>query len=190
MQPHFFRLVPFGISGPGSDNIAAPLAIEISGTVTLEAGTLNVIYNLSGATERVKSAAAGARPSRQHDLWRSTCFELFVKTPTATEYWEYNLAPNRDWNVYHFTGYRSALQQEPQITAINITPALAHTRLASLHAALPLPPSLLARTLAVGISSVIEDAHGHLHYFALQHGGKADFHDPANFVLSLDPASA
>lgn len=189
MHTHSFRLVPFVVQG-GPICPATP-AIEITGMLALEAGALSVLYDLSGAAEQVRYAAISAQPSRKNDLWRTTCFELFVKLPGGSEYWEYNLSPSRDWNAYHFTGYRSQLQPEVHVTGIDIVTEVAQARLASLQARLPLPPSLLNRKLAVGISSVIEDAEGNMHYFALRHSGvKPDFHDPAGFVLSLEPVSA
>ena len=190
MRSHFFRLVPFAIPGVPIGTIPASLEIEITGTVALEAGALNVIYCISGATERVKYARAGTQPSRKNELWRTTCFELFMKVPAGSEYWEVNLAPSRDWNMYHFTGYRSALQQELLVTDINIATEVAQSRLVSLRATLPLPLSVVGQKLALGISSVIEDHDGNLHYFALRHCGiKPDFHDPAGFDITLDPSS-
>ena len=187
MRLHFFRLMPFTLPAVPSNPV---LAIEITGTVAFDAGAVNVVYRLNGATERVKYDALHASPSRKNELWRTTCFELFIKTPGRPEYWEYNLGPSGDWNVYRFTGYRSALQQEPLVTSISIGAEIVQSRLASLQATVALPPLLVGQKLAIGISSVIEDTAGNLHYFALRHGGaKPDFHDPAGFVLSLDPAS-
>lgn len=186
MRAHFFRLVPFTVPGA-----AAPLAIQITGTVALGTGVVDITYLLSGATQHVKYASAGTQASRQNDLWRTTCFELFMKLPASPEYWEYNLAPNGDWNVYRFTGYRSALQPELQITKLHLVAGISPAGLASLQGKLPLPSSLADQQLVVGISSVIEDHEGRLHYFALRHGGaKPDFHDPTGFDIKLGPAPA
>jgi hypothetical protein len=182
MASHSFRLVPFAAP--------APLDVEITGTVALEVDVLSVTYRISGAIDQIKVAAPRAQPSRKDELWRTTCFELFVKLPERAEYWEYNLSPSRDWNVYRFTSYRSALQQEPQIADINVATETAQTHLTSVRAALPLPAALREQKLVIGVSSVIEDARGNVHYFALRHdGAKPDFHDPAGFVLSLEPAA-
>ena len=191
MPAHAFRLVPFAVPGAPSGANAASLDIEITGTIALDAGTVNVTYRISGATDRVKYASASAQPARKHELWRTTCFELFLRSPASVEYWEVNLAPSRDWNVYRFTTYRSALQQEPDIADIMITTEVAPAGLTSVRATLPLPPSLVGQKLAVGISSVIQERSGEVHYFALRHGGtKPDFHDPAGFDIKLDPTSA
>lgn len=182
MRAHEFRLVPF----------QTPMfAIEITGSVAFQSGALSVTYRIGGAVEHVKYTGAAARPARKNELWRSTCFELFAKLPDSTEYWEYNLAPNGDWNAYRFTRYRGELHPEAQIADIKIATTSSPSGLASLSVKLPLPSPLLGRKLAIGISSVIEDRDGNVHYFALRHGGtKPDFHDPFGFLIEIDPASA
>lgn len=190
MRSHIFRLVPFGVIEPRVDTMSAALNIEITGTVELEGAALNVAYQISGAPEQVKAASNHPQPTRKNDLWRTTCFELFMKAPAASEYWEVNLAPSCDWNMYHFTGYRSALQPELQIADIKITPEVNQTHFTGLRATLPVPPPLLSQPFAMGICCVIEDIEGKLHYFALRHDGvKPDFHNPAGFVLSFDPTT-
>ncbi len=191
MRAHFFRLVPFDAPGVPLRTTTPMLDIEITGTAAFDTSIVNVVYHINGATEHVKFNSTNAHPSRKNELWRTTCFELFLKVPTRAEYWEVNLAPSRDWNVYRFTDYRSTLQPELLITDISITTEVAQSRLASLSATLPLPLPVVGQQLIIGISSVIEDTAGNLYYFALQHSGvKPDFHDPAGFVLSFDPASA
>lgn len=188
MSPPTFRLVPFVSPESTANNLAPAPELEITGTVLLDNDIINVSYQISGAADCVKYTAPGAAPSRKNALWRTTCFELFLKLPGRKEYWEYNLSPSGDWNVYRLTSYRSELQQEAEITGITIATDIAQGHLAALRAALPLSPLLADRRLVIGISCVIEDAEGNIHYFALRHGGtKPDFHDPAGFVLSLDP---
>ncbi len=181
MPAQFFRLVPFALS----------LDVDITGTVALANDSLNVTYVIAGAAERIKFASASPQPSRKSELWRTTCFELFMKLPITTEYWEFNLAPSLDWNAYRFTNYRSALQQEAHIADIKIATEVANRNLTRLQATLPLPLRVVGQPLAIGISSVIEDREGNMHYFALRHAGiKPDFHDPAGFDIKIDPASA
>lgn len=186
MNAQEFCLKPFRASATPDGHHTAP-DIEITGTVAVSSDSVNVTYLISGAHDRVKSAGVGSQPSRKNDLWRTTCFELFVKAPVGNPYWEYNLSPNGDWNIYRFTAYRSPLQQETHITDIAIATARARGHLTRLQAVLPLPPPLIGKPLAIGISSVIEDTAGNLFYFALQHNGdKPNFHDPSGFVLRFE----
>lgn len=45
-------------------------------------------------------------PQRLHELWKETCFEAFVSVRGAVKYWELNLSPKGNWNVYEFEDYR------------------------------------------------------------------------------------
>jgi hypothetical protein len=184
MTPLPFRLVPFETPSTSA------LDLHISGTLARTADALQLAFALRGVVERVKFAAATAHASRKNELWRTTCFELFVKIPDDARYWEYNLAPSGDWNAYRLAGYRAGLQPETEVADINVETERAGSDLKGLRAALPLPATARNRRLAVGISSVIEDRSGAIHYFALRHGGaKPDFHDPASFTLALDPTT-
>jgi hypothetical protein len=178
-----FRLVPFD-TPPGDS-----LDLEITGTLLRSADHLDVTFSLRGRTDRVKFAARAAHPTRRDGLWRSTCFELFLKPENAVCYWEYNLAPSGHWNAYRLAGYRAGLQAEAEIADIKVDTALAGATLAGVRARLPIPPGAAMRSVAIGISGVIEDSTGVIHYYALRHAGtKPDFHDPASFTIALDSA--
>ncbi len=180
MSSQPFQLLPFA----GTDVL--PLAI--SGTATLRAGFLDVDFRLTGAAQVLFPAPRGAG-ERKDNLWRSTCCEAFIKPSDSTEYWEYNLAPSGDWNVYRFTDYRAELRHETWITRIAID-AVA-TPEPRLRAALPVPPPLAGQTLGLALSCVVEDLQGGLHYFALRHcGTKPDFHHPESFCLRLTPTAS
>lgn len=60
-------------------------------------------------------------PARTDQLWLSTCFEFFLGTPTSSQYWEWNVSPSADWNVFHFTGYRESKREEERIENIKPT---------------------------------------------------------------------
>ena len=187
----YFRLVPFNASAKSTRDTAPALAVDISGILVSQDSSLSVSYQITAPSNTVKHTTPNPHPSRKNDLWRTTCFELFAKPFTGTEYWEYNLAPSGDWNAYRFTAYRSELQAEEQISDIAIETEIANSTLVGLKAVLPLPTALVGQKLAIGITCVIEDTAGNMHYFALHHpGAKPDFHDPAGFVLTFDPASA
>lgn len=43
---------------------------------------------------------------RTDELWRTTCFELFLRRPGQEGYLEFNFAPSGQWAAYGFDGYR------------------------------------------------------------------------------------
>ena len=47
--------------------------------------------------------------SRVDGLWRHTCLEAFIRTPTGDAYYEINLSPSTRWAAYRFAGYRDGM---------------------------------------------------------------------------------
>ena len=50
--------------------------------------------------------------SRQDGLWERTCFELFWNAK-GNEYFEMNLSPAGDWQIYAFKNYREGRVEAP-----------------------------------------------------------------------------
>ena len=48
-------------------------------------------------------------PSRAEGLWRTTCFEAFLREQGAQAYQEWNFAPSGQWAAYNFSGYRQGM---------------------------------------------------------------------------------
>src|SRR5262249_57565453 len=69
------------------------------------AGTRALAFGLGGRLSALRIPAP-AEPRRGHELWRHTCFEVFIARDGSTEYHELNLAPSREWAVYSFRAYR------------------------------------------------------------------------------------
>ena len=66
---------------------------------------LTVNYNLRGAIDQLRIP----EPPLAHEsdeLWRHTCFELFVGAQNDAEYYEFNFSPSGQSAVYGFRDYR------------------------------------------------------------------------------------
>lgn len=120
---------------------------------------------------------------RRDNLWKSTCFELFVGKPDSASYREFNFSPGGDWAAYAFTGYRTGqhdltMHAEPSI----------ESSLTSIGFALRVRVSLddLETGDPFGICAVIEEHDFGLSYWSLWHAGPSpDFHHPACFAATL-----
>ncbi|HIJ90383.1 MAG: DOMON-like domain-containing protein [Desulfobulbaceae bacterium] len=158
--------------------------------------------NIHGAIERTNRAIllsfllqgnlcdlvlpTAAEPKRCDNLWQSTCLELFWAEEGGKNYWELNLAPTGDWNVYAFTDYRTGMHQEDRVAgpltethrtedSFSLTGELKITNLHGGHT-----------PLRVGISAVLQHRNNRLSYWALAHPEeKPDFHAPRTFLLQL-----
>ena len=150
----------------------------------------------------------GGKGERRDELWRTTCFEVFISADGEPHYYEFNLAPSRDWNAYRFTGYREGMaparanvsenwweQMHPAASGEQHSSA-EHAEYGRTHgwqtATLDLSHALdlpLERPWRLGLSAVIEERSGRKSYWALAHPpGSPDFHHQACFALELPAA--
>jgi hypothetical protein len=178
-------LQPFGGS-------AATLGLRLEGWLARLGDQLRVRYHLSGDLGSVRlPPPAAARPVRRDGLWEHTCFELFLAAEGAAPYWEMNLAPSGDWNLYRLDHYRQGLRPEPDRDALPLMIRRgAEGLVLTVELALPgeLAQACRERPLRLGVTAVIEQQGGALSYWALVHGGlEADFHRREDFLLRLEP---
>lgn len=152
-----------------------------------DAQWLRARWRILGVSSLVVPAFAGR--GRADELWKTTCFELFLQVPGSDAYVEINLSPSERWNAYDFTGRREGMTERAMPREPDCTMRLG-TDMAIFDAAIPvtgLPPA----PWRLGFTAVIEEEGGVKSYWALQHGGDApDFHDPACFVLELAAPTA
>jgi hypothetical protein len=126
------------------------------------------------------------------ELWRHTCFELFVAIEGQATYYEFNFAPSRQWRAYAFLSYR-VLDPASRVDRLSSPCIDVRTTDQRLELDLRLvladlsPPHAYS-PLRLGLSAVMESRDRSLSYWALNHpGGKPDFHNAHAFVLRLDP---
>jgi hypothetical protein len=142
-------------------------------------GRAELSYHLHADTSRIV-LPSGPAGGRADELWRTTCFELFVQD--GETYREYNFAPSGAWAAYAFDGYRSGmrvleLEHDPEVHADDTGDSFI------LDAVID-----LAGEGRFGLSAVIEEVSGSKSYWALAHPpGKADFHHEACFAATLPP---
>jgi hypothetical protein len=182
-----WSLVPFGRSPEA-------LGLRLEGRLERVGERLRVSYVLRGDLDSVvvpPPAAAG--PRRADGLWEHTCFELFLAAEGEETYWEVNLAPSGDWNLYRLEGYRRGLAPVLDREALPFAVGRGPEELRlSLDLQLPKELALACRTLPlrVGVTAVMEQRGGALSYWALGHGGaEADFHRRGDFLLRLEAES-
>jgi hypothetical protein len=145
--------------------------------------TLTLTWRLTGDMRRIVVPAFRGR-SRQDDLWKHSCFELFVRGE-GDSYYEFNFSPSGGWAAYRLASYRGEMTEAPG------TPVLKHgfraeTGALGMVARLDLtglPDLSLAAPLWIGLSAIIEDPAGKRSFWALAHPpGEPDFHNPVAFA--------
>lgn len=169
-EPMDVALIPHPTNPPG------PIE-RVSVMLERRGGKLWLRYVINGRVEDV-ALPAEAPPERTDELWKHTCFEVFVRTDGG--YREFNMAPSGRWASYRFTGYKQDMANADE--AVVVEPLdLADDQIA-LEAEIDLPDP--AGRLAV--SAVIEASDGSITYWALAHPTpEPNFHHPDSFILSL-----
>jgi hypothetical protein len=151
------------------------------------AGKLAVTFNLDADMTQVVLPPTQA-PARADELWRHTCFEVFVALPGAEAYCELNFSPSGAWAMYGFTGYRRGMTaldvQRPPRVAVRPTGRGLVLEAITYVGELPMPQP--GSPLRAGAAAVIEEKDGRLSYWALAHpAALPDFHHRLGFVLQV-----
>ena len=125
-----------------------------------------------------------ATPGRADELWRTTCFELFVGGK-GESYREFNLSPSGAWAAYEFDSHRSGRRDiDAQVeieTLLNNKSLIVTAKI----------ESELSNPTPIGLTAVIEETDGLLRYWATTFSpGEPDFHAAATRSLLLDGVSA
>jgi len=143
-----------------------------------------VRFELSGDLDAL-ALPESAAPSRRDELWRHTCFELFLRAEGAPGYLEFNLAPSGDWAAYAFDGYRSRTI-DPPLDQILIDANRADDRLIVTTLFTPSPALPADQPWRASLTAVVETRDGGVSYWAVAHPeGRPDFHHADGFFVGL-----
>jgi hypothetical protein len=149
------------------------------------ASTLRLVYSVTGDINLLKLPPA-VSPDRTDNLWKTTCFEAFIRPGDAPDYLEFNFSPSSAWAAYGFTGEREGMH-DLDLPAV---PRISTTRTAQgyqLEVLLDLPAAAFPadRDWRVGLTAVIEDMDGAVSFWALAHATPPNFHDRDTWVCDL-----
>jgi hypothetical protein len=174
-----FRLIPF----PAPD---VP-AISLHGTLSLDHPFLTLQYSLAGDLESVLLPPASPKPGRKDELWKATCFEFFLAVKDQPGYWEFNLSPSGDWNVYRMDAYRRiGFREETGISQLPFEFQKGSEEY-SLAVSVDLTPILGADyDLQTAVTAIVRTRDNKETYWALVHPApEPDFHARESFILLL-----
>ena len=89
---------------PPSEPFKVWVNVEHSAAFSATA-TTNIWFGIGAPASRFVIPEP-VEPKRADDLWKTTCFEAFLRVPGAAAYREWNFAPSGEWAAYDFTAYR------------------------------------------------------------------------------------
>jgi hypothetical protein len=148
---------------------------------------LSVTFHVSGRVDEMVLPQKAA-PKRADELWRRTCFEVFMRSAPDEPYYEVNFSPSSQWAVYRFDRYREGMRAAPYSGDPGIVTKREGVQFA-LGASidlLQLSALDLTKPLRFGLSAIIDETNGNKSYWAAAHPpGKPDFHHGDCFALNL-----
>jgi hypothetical protein len=173
-------LVAHPSTPPSSTDLKVWARVELSAAFGATA-TANIWFGVGAPIGQFVIPQA-EEPGRTDELWRTTCFEAFVRQAGGEAYREWNFAPSGNWAAYDFAGYRDG------ITNADVA-APPYVRLEDnftwwgLGATISVEAGL---QFDLGLSAVLEEQDGIKSYWALAHfSEKPDFHHSGCFTARL-----
>jgi hypothetical protein len=179
MRNRSFSLQPF-------PNFNSLPSIEITGEIDRQKNRLAIAYSVLGNLDNLVIPEPENTTTRKHELWEETCLEFFLGVENSPNYWEFNLSPAGNWNIYRFEDYRSRMEEEMAYTSL---PFNVKKQADSLLLKLEFDLTKIVpedKSLEIAISAVVKQIDGEITYWALTHcGDRADFHRRDNFIVKL-----
>ena len=160
--------------------------LDIIGGIIRGASTFAMHYMLLGRLEDLVIPEPAAIPVRKNGLWEETCFELFLGVKDSPLYWEINLSPSGQWNIFRFADYRQGMREETALKPVLFT---VQTRPGTIFISLELNLAEVLEAnqpVELGFSAVIRHRNGEVTYWALNHlGPRPDFHRRDGFTIPM-----
>lgn len=144
------------------------------------------VYTVSGAIEHLAIPPVQTA-ERADELWRHTCFELFLRGTRTSDYDEFNFSPSGQWAAYRFDRYRQGMRP----LDLAAPPAIVREQDGGRFRlqAIVLLPRRGEASLQLALSTVLRDRDDRVYYWALRHPpDKADFHHDIGFAATLATA--
>ena len=138
----------------------------------------------SGSARPPSGSSSGvAEPWRADELWRTTCFEAFLRPAGEKSYREWNFAPSGNWAAYDFTAYREGMNRAEVDSPPYIRMEDNFTWWTRRRARSPLTPTRMA-------ARAVRHPRGNRRHQILlgarsSAGDKPDFHAPDCFAARL-----
>lgn len=147
----------------------------------LRTSELILRWRIDGAEQVLLPAQTDG--ARADDLWKTTCFELFLDMGNGT-YREFNFSPSGRWAAYDFSDYRTKSGDADIAKAPTVIVDRGRSVIAG---AVRIPVQALNGANKASLCTVIEEEGGAISFWSNAHhdAAKPDFHDRSCFVIDL-----
>ncbi len=110
---------------------------------------------------------------------------FFLGRHRTNHYWEFNLSPNGNWNIYRFENYRQTMEVENRVDSLPFNVLRDNNALfLGLELDLHCLGTNIVNNFDISITTVIKHKDGNISYWAVKHCGEnADFHIRDSFLF-------
>jgi hypothetical protein len=174
-----FNLIPHRATPAADPPFKVWANVEHAGSLGAVA-TTNIWFGVGAPAGRF-FIPEPSEPSRADGLWKTTCFEAFLRGAGKRKYREWNFSPSGQWAAYDFSGTRKGMTN-----AEVASPPYVRMEDNFTWWALGATFAVDTGEWGLGLSAVLEEKDGTKSCWALAHpADKPDFHAPGCFVARL-----
>ncbi len=159
---------------------------RISAALQVSDNHLRLSYHVDGPIDQLVIPTLAEAPQFRDELWKTTCFEVFLQKAGQQSYEEWNFSPSHDWAHYSFESYRVPLSPRPKDKRPRPMELCKEENRLELKVEIPLEAAAAVATSSLwtyGLTAVLHTKKNERHYWALTHAGpKPDFHDARSFL--------
>jgi hypothetical protein len=177
-----FTLQPHPATPPARRPFKVWASVDHIASLGAAVATTNIWFGVGAPAGRFVIPEL-SEPWRADELWRTTCFEAFLRPAGSTSYREWNFAPSGNWAAYDFADVREGMERAD-------VAAPPYIRMEDNFTWWTVGATIAAdadREWQLGLSAVLEEKDGTKSYWALAHPDpdKPDFHHPDCFAAQL-----
>jgi len=156
--------------------------IEIKATLAIRDKNIKGSFKIAGELENYLFDKP-QKQSRKDELWKRTCFELFLANNDKPNYYELNMSPSSEWNFYHFSDYKQEMKEEKNISNPSIhCSKVPKGYLFSFE--FELYTNVVEDNFILNLAVILLDRQGIRHFYSIHRRSEnVDFHDKAYWNL-------
>lgn len=155
--------------------------LTITTTVDLAQNSLVLRFLIKGELEGY-SFSSQSKQTRANELWKATCFELFLANSKHEAYYELNFSSSFSWNFYRLSAYRAELEEMALLSSPKIE-ILRKEDEVQVFFELALEAGFLAQFDLYNVAVVLLNKENERGFWSLKEMREApDFHCRENFL--------
>ena len=152
--------------------------LQIESTLIIKEHKVELSFIIKGAlAEYIFSKKVEHK--RANELWKATCFELFLANSKKEVYYELNFSSSLAWNFYYLESYRADVVEVTNVFSPQIE---VHTTNNSFKTSIELEFENIEEFDLCNVACIVLNKNKERTFWSMKHQNSvADFHDRENF---------